>query len=80
MPQEIEGVYKNGHVELSEAPNVPEDTRVLVTFPDSANIDLASAGIDHDQASDLRHRLSRMAEDWEAPEMSVYDDYDASKT
>ena len=80
MPQEIEGIFKNGRVELSETPNVPEETRVLVTFPDSGSVDLRSAGIDREQAADLRGRLSRIADDWDAPEMSVYDNYDSSKT
>ena len=81
MPQEIEGVFKNGKVELSKAPaGVPNDTRVIVTFPDNGTIDLESVGIDREQAADLRGRLNRFAEDWESPEMSVYDDYDSAKT
>lgn len=37
-------------------------------------VDLTQRGIDESQATDLRRRLSRFAEDWDRPEMSVYDD------
>ena len=36
-------------------------------------VDLGQRGIDPDQAADLRHRLAAFAEDWELPEMDVYD-------
>jgi hypothetical protein len=39
-------------------------------------IDLQSRGIDEVQAADLRVRLSQFAEDWNSPEMDVYDNYD----
>ncbi|MDP3001031.1 MAG: hypothetical protein Q8N47_26350 [Bryobacterales bacterium] len=37
-------------------------------------VDLAERGIRPSQAADLRHRLAAFAEDWDRPEMSVYDD------
>jgi hypothetical protein len=30
------------------------------------------------EVAELRARLDRFAEEWESPEMSIYDDYDAS--
>ena len=36
-------------------------------------------GINEEQAASLRQRLSAFIEDWESPEMAVYDDYDESK-
>jgi hypothetical protein len=36
-------------------------------------IDLAERGIDQRQAADLRHRLKPFADDWDRPEMDVYD-------
>ena len=39
-------------------------------------IELASRGIDEHQAADLRARLGAFREDWERPEMDVYDDID----
>ena len=36
-------------------------------------LDLRELGIDQDQAEDLRWRLTTFAEDWERPEMDIYD-------
>ncbi len=40
---------------------------------------LADHGITSTQASELRARFASFAEEWERPEMDVYDDYDAAK-
>ncbi len=51
----VEGVYRNGKVELKELPaNVNNDARVIITFVEPGSIDLRSRGIDEAQASDLR--------------------------
>lgn len=77
----VEGIYHNGLVELSEQPtDVREGTRVIVTFIKSNEIDLASQGIDQAQAEILRAHLATFANDWDSPEMSIYDNYDAAKT
>ena len=47
--------------------------RVIVIFLDAESVDLAERGIDAVQAADLRHRLKSFAEDWDRPEMDVYD-------
>ena len=44
------------------------------------SVDLQKRGIDKAQAADLRERLATFAEDWESPEMSIYDNYDAAKS
>lgn len=76
----IEGIYHNGKIELSETPNdICEGTRVIVTFLSSGSIDLREHGIDRAQAADLRARFACFAEDWESPEMSIYDNYDEEK-
>ena len=76
----VEGIYRNGQVELVESPNnLLEGTRVIVTFLETKTIDLASQGIDKAQAAILRTSLATFAEDWNSPEMSIYDDYDAVK-
>ncbi len=76
----VEGIYRNGGVELVELPQqVVENARVIVTFLNGGEIDLAAQGIDIEQAADLRARLQTFAEDWESPEMSIYDDYDTNK-
>lgn len=76
----VEGVYRNGRIELTESPNnVPEGTCVIVTFVRSNDIDLASQGINREQAEALRASLASFSDDWNSPEMSVYDNYDAAK-
>jgi len=80
MLKSIEGVYRNGKVELVEVPtDVHDETRVIVTFLESGTIDLRARGIDEAQAAELRARLATFAEDWESPKMDIYDDYDAAK-
>ena len=41
---------------------------------------LRERGIDARAAAELRARLERFAEDWDSPEMSAYDHYDAAKS
>ncbi|MEH2010599.1 hypothetical protein [Nostoc sp.] len=70
----VEGTYRNGRVELTEQPtDVDEGTRVIVTFIRSDEIDLASQGINEAQAEILRSHLATFADDWDSPEMSIYD-------
>ena len=82
MTVSIEGVYRNGKIELAEVPeDVPDETRVVVTFTHRAEagpIDLRALGIDEAQAADLRARLATFAEDWDDPEMDIYDEYYAA--
>ncbi len=42
-------------------------------------VDLRELGISKEEAAELRFRLSTFAEDWERPEMDIYDDYDINK-
>ncbi len=74
MLQSVEGIYRDGKVELLETPDVTEGMRVIVTFvPMPISVDLSSRGIDREQAADLRSRLQSFAEDWDRPDMDAYD-------
>lgn len=74
MLKSVEGIYRNGKVELLETPGDLTEGKVIVTFLSEVGlVDLKSRGIDRQQAADLRVRLSRFAEDWEQPEMDAYD-------
>ncbi len=42
-------------------------------------VSLAEHGISPAQAAELRARLATFAEEWERPEMDLYDDYNAAK-
>ena len=50
-----------------------------VVFDTVGNIDLRERGIDEAQAAEMRARLASFAEDWESPEMDIYDNYDEEK-
>jgi len=40
----------------------------------NGSVDLRSRGIGEAQAADLRGRLETFAEDWDRPEMAIYDE------
>jgi hypothetical protein len=75
MLQSIEGVFRHGKVELTEAPPPGTSGRVIVTFISfpAAAVDLAARGVNTEQAAALRRRLTTFAEDWQRPEMDAYD-------
>ena len=73
MLTSVEGVFRNGRVELAEVPPQAEGVRVVVTFLPDRSVSLTARGIDEAQAMDLRSRLKTFAEDWDRPEMDVYD-------
>lgn len=73
MLKSIEGVYREGKVELLEIPDDVVESRVIVTFLSGGSVDLRARGIDEKQAAELRARLQAFAEDWESPMMQAYD-------
>lgn len=74
MVKSVEGIYRDGRVELLEPAPEGVGGRVIVTFLSEAKaVDLAERGIDREQAGGLRQRLAAFAEDWDRPEMDVYD-------
>jgi predicted DNA-binding antitoxin AbrB/MazE fold protein len=80
MVKSVEGIYRNGKVELLQPLDEAEGSRVIVTLVRPAEpVDLRRRGVDESQAADLRHRLARFAEDWDRPEMSAYDEPGRSK-
>jgi hypothetical protein len=77
----VEGIYRDGRIELQSLPNnVAEEAKVIVTFVDPESVALAAYGIDRSQAEALRNNLASFAEDWNNPELSIYDNYDAAKS
>lgn len=73
MLKTVEGIYRDGKVELCEPAPVAEGSRVLVTVLEDAPVDLETLGVSEEAAADLRWRLQSVAQDWERPEMAVYD-------
>ena len=75
MVKSVEGIYRNGKVELIEPLVEAEGSRVIVTWVHPADpVDLRERGIDEPQAADLRRRLARFGEDWDRPDMAAYDE------
>jgi len=80
MLTSVQGIYRKGQIQLNQKPrNVMDDTPVIVTFLEPGAVDLRKRGISKAQAGKLRAQLATFAEDWESPEMSAYDNYDALK-
>src|SRR2546423_1323369 len=75
MLKSVEGIFRDGKIELLEPAPQVEESRVVVTFlPLRSSVDLAERGIDPVAAADLRTRLRAFANDWDRPEMDVYDE------
>jgi hypothetical protein len=80
MLKSVEGVYRDGKIELTELPrDVRDQTRVIVTFLETSHIDLRARGLDEARAAELRAQLATFAEEWDSPDMDLYDNYDAAK-
>ena len=74
MATNIEGIYRDGKIELSTTPrDVCDGTPVTVTFLPANTIDLREHGIDAAQAAEIWACLASFAEDWKNSEMNVYD-------
>ena len=75
MLKSVEGILRDGKVELLEPAPGADGSRVVVTFLSAPGlVDLRDRGIDEAQAASLRGRLGAIAEDWDRPKMDVYDE------
>jgi hypothetical protein len=79
MLTSLHGVYRKGKIEIERPPrNIQDETPVIVTFLTEGDVDLRERGLDKKLAKLLRAQLAPFADDWDAPEMSAYDNYDAA--
>ena len=75
MLKAVEGIYRDGKIELLETPPGVQEARVVVTFlPAEGPVDLRARSISEAQAAELRARWGAAAEDWDRPEMDVYNE------
>jgi hypothetical protein len=75
MLKAVQGVYRDGKIVLLETPPDIKEAKVVVTFlPAEGPIDLRERGISAEEAADLRWRVGGIADDWDNPEMDVYND------
>ena len=70
----VEGIYRNGKIELLEPLPAAEGSHVVVTLRPPTDVDLRERGIDESQSADLRRRLTTFVEDWDRADMTAYDD------
>ncbi len=75
----IEGIYKDGKIELLETVSEVKQSKVLITFLESSDVDLRTLGISKEEASELREKFATF-EDWNDPALDVYNDYDNAKS
>ena len=75
----VEGIYKEGKIELLETVADVKQSKVLITFLESNDIDLQTLGIDKMQAAELREKFASF-EDWNDPALDIYNDYDNAKS
>ncbi len=79
MIQSFEGIFRDGKVELSAVPPNVREARVIVTFlPEPAAPD-GQPALSPEEIADLRGKLAAWEEDWDAPGMKDYDDYEARR-
>lgn len=69
----LEGIFRNGRVELLEPAPAQDNSRVIVTFlPSEGKSSAGVQGMTPEEAAHLRARLHTFAEDWDHAEMDIY--------
>lgn len=77
-PDEILGLAGQVYAGLSEKEISDVEETVRTTIYEQG-VTLSDYGISPAQAAELRASFATFADEWERPEMDVYDDYDAAK-
>jgi hypothetical protein len=75
----VEGIYKDGKIELLETVSEKEQSRVLVTFLEKGDLELSALGLDRNDAIELSDSFESF-EDWNDPALDIYNDYDNAKS
>lgn len=79
MIQAVEGVFRNGKVELLEMPHDIREARVIVTFLPGDVAPEGGPSFTPEELADLRGKMAAWEEDWNAPGMEAYDDYETRR-
>jgi hypothetical protein len=74
MLKSVEGIYRDGKVELLETPPDVGNGRVIVTFLPANRSRTEPPKLTTEELADLRWKLASWEEDWNAPGMEAYDD------
>jgi hypothetical protein len=73
MLKTVEGIYRNGKVELLETPPDVSNARVIVTFLPASQGRSKPPEFTAEELADLRGKFAAWQEDWHAPGMEAYD-------
>ena len=79
MIQTVEGVFRDGKVQLLEEPANIREARVIVTLLPEANEPPSETSFTPEEVAELRGKLAAWEEDWNTPGMEQYDDYEARR-
>jgi len=79
MMRSVKGVYHNGKIQLSEEPEDITEAQVIVTFLPRSPRRADAPPLSPEETVELRGMLAAWEEDWNAPGMEAYDDYEARR-
>ncbi len=79
MIQSVQGVFRNGKVELLEEPVNIREAQVIVTFLTDAIGPAGGPWFTREEVADLRGKMAAWEEDWNAPGMEAYNDYETRR-
>jgi hypothetical protein len=74
MLTSIEGIHRDGKVELKERPVDVTEARVIVTFLPADPGRRQPPALTPEELAEQRGRFASWEEDWNAPGMEAYDD------
>jgi hypothetical protein len=74
MLKSVEGIYRNGKVELLEQPPDINEARVIITFLPPNKESAQPPQFTPEELADLRGKFASWEEDWNAPGMEAYDE------
>ena len=73
MLQSVEAVYRDGKIEFLEKPPEVKESRVIVTFLGNGPAKPHPPQFTPEELADLRNKFAAWEEDWQRPEMNIYD-------
>lgn len=75
MMTSVPGIFRDGKIELLEAPPDLKEAKVIVTFLPAAPGQPQPPAFTPEELADLRGKFAAWEEDWNAPGMEAYDNY-----
>lgn len=73
MLKAVQGIYRDGKIELAELPPEIKEARVVVTFLPAEEDQPGKPPLTDAEINELRWKLQAWEDDWNAPGMESYD-------